>query len=86
MVGSLHKKPEQPACVTGRLWQALPQTFDLTNICLWTYRGRSLLLQDLFQHNAWAVRVAGWQAADSERLKKVDFSAFYEKFNKGGRQ
>lgn len=48
--------------------------------------GRSLLLQDLFQHNAWAVRVAGWQAADSERLKKVDFSAFYEKFNKSGRQ
>lgn len=45
-----------------------------------------LATQDLFQHNAWAVRVAGWQAADSERLKKVDFSAFYEKFNKSGRQ
>jgi hypothetical protein len=29
--------------------------------------------------------VAGYQAADSERLKKVDFSAFYNKFNKGGR-
>lgn len=38
--------------------------------------------QDLFQHSAWTVRVAGYQAADSERLKKVDFSSFYEKFNK----
>lgn len=42
-----------------------------------------LLLQDLFQHSAWTVKVAGYQAADSERLKKVDFSAFYDKFNKG---
>jgi hypothetical protein len=37
--------------------------------------------QDLFQHNAWTVRVAGYQAADAERLKKVDFSAFYKKFD-----
>jgi hypothetical protein len=27
------------------------------------------------------VRVAGYQAADAERLKKVDFSAFYKKFD-----
>lgn len=38
--------------------------------------------QDLFQHSAWTVKVAGYQAPDSERMKKVDFSAFYDKFNK----
>lgn len=34
--------------------------------------------QDMFQHNAWAVRVAGMAAA-GERVKQVDFSAFYKK-------
>jgi hypothetical protein len=38
------------------------------------------VLQDLFQHNAWAVKVAGMEAADAARAKKVDFSAFYNKF------
>lgn len=37
-------------------------------------------LQDLFQHNAWAVKVAGLEAADAERMKRVDFSAFYDKY------
>jgi hypothetical protein len=32
----------------------------------------------MFQHNAWAVRVAGMAAA-GERVKQVDFSAFYKK-------
>lgn len=41
-----------------------------------------LCKQDLFQHSAWTVKVAGYQAQDSERMKKVDFSAFYDKFNK----
>eukprot|EP00775_Hariotina_reticulata_P005205 gene5205-5443_t len=36
--------------------------------------------QDLFQHNAWAVKVAGLEGADAARAKKVDFSAFYSKF------
>jgi hypothetical protein len=43
-----------------------------------------LPLQDLFQHNAWAVKVAGMEAADAARMKRVDFSAFYNKFGMDG--
>lgn len=42
------------------------------------------MLQDLFLHNAWAVRVKGMDASDSERTKQVDFSKFYERFGYGG--
>jgi hypothetical protein len=38
----------------------------------------------LFQHNAWAVKVAGMEAADAARMKRVDFSAFYNKFGMDG--
>ncbi|WIA40422.1 hypothetical protein OEZ86_013779 [Tetradesmus obliquus] len=41
-------------------------------------------VKDLFQHNAWAVKVAGMEAADSARMKRVDFSAFYNKFGGDG--
>jgi hypothetical protein len=41
--------------------------------------------QDLFQHNAWAVKVAGLEAdADAARMKRVDFSAFYNKYGLDG--
>jgi hypothetical protein len=40
--------------------------------------------QDLFQHNAWAVKVAGMEAADAARMKRVDFSAFYNKYGLDG--
>jgi hypothetical protein len=36
------------------------------------------VMQDLFEHNAWVVRVLGMEGA--ERVKVVDFSAFYAKF------
>lgn len=40
--------------------------------------------QDMFQHNAWAVKVAGMEAADAARMKRVDFSAFYNKYGLDG--
>jgi hypothetical protein len=38
----------------------------------------------MFQHNAWAVKVAGMEAADAARMKRVDFSAFYNKYGLDG--
>ena len=36
--------------------------------------------QDLFQHNVWAVKTKGAEAAAASRMRQVDFSDFYKKF------
>jgi hypothetical protein len=39
--------------------------------------------QDLFQHNVWAVKTKGAEAAAASRVRTVDFSDFYRRFGGG---